>query len=354
MIHPPKFPIAIGELDAATLSMALDAPVESFTAEQIGADRGMLGEIFLVTPSYHTGSTGPRAVICKFAALREQALASSKRGRTNERELRCYDELLASSQVTTPRFYAAWYDPDTAHFLLIQEAIEADTGVDQVAGVSPALVALVATQAAHYHHDYWNCERLAQLDWLPRLDDPMRIGNLTTLASNGWGPLCELLRDELSADEQQLGTEFPERLESALRSLAEMDSTLVHSDLRPDNLLFATDHASVSLIDWQGVGIGPASFDLGYLITQSMTVDGRRAHEQALIDAYLDQLAELGTTQSRTDFMHGFGLAQHYGLAVACALPLISDGSQPRVQKLAGVVARRSIEALRDHGLLWR
>lgn len=353
MIGTTPFPISIAQLDTATLSSALGVSVTSFSAERIGADRGMLGEIFLVHLEYEAEAAGPNAVICKFAALRDGALASALRGGTNERELRCYDELLRSSPVTTPAFYAAWYDRETAHFLLVQEAIESDPAVDQVAGIAPELAALVAHQAAVLHRTSWTDVELTNRTWLPRLDDSRRIHNLTTLATNGWAPLCDLLGDELSSSERALGSELPARLETALRSLATRPSTFIHSDLRADNLLFSPDHASVSLIDWQGAGIGPGSFDIAYLIAQSLTVDDRRAHADALIGGYLAELTGAGVEQSVEDFMAGYALSLHYGLAVACALPLIADPSQTRVLELARVMTRRSIEALVDHEQAW-
>ena len=321
--------------------------------DRIGADRGMLGEIFVVRPTYVVGATGPATVICKFAALRDGVLASARRGRTHERELRCYDELLSATAVSTPGFHAAWYDPDTAHFLLVQSAIAADTSIDQVAGIDAELVAMVGAEAATLHHQFWKSSVLADLEWLPRLDDPLRIGNLTTLAATGWGPLCDLVDTEFPPAERRLGDELPERLEAALRTLASLPSTLIHSDLRTDNLLFSEDRTSVTLVDWQGAGIGPGSFDMAYLISQSMTVTDRRAHEADLVAGYLAQLEASGTAQSNDDFMTGYALAHHYGLTIACALPLISDASQARVARLATAMARRSIEALRDHGQLW-
>ena len=212
MIGEPPFPISIDQLNAPTLSTALGQPVRSFQAERIGADRGMLGEIFLVTPEYEDGTTkpaGPTSVVCKFAALRDEALASAQRGGTHERELRCYDELLVTATVTTPKFHAGWYDPTTAHFLLIQQAVAADTSVDQVAGIEPELAGLVVGEAARLHHRFWQDPSLQERDWLPRLDDPRRVQNLTTLATNGWQPLCDLVGDALPGEQRRLGAEFP-------------------------------------------------------------------------------------------------------------------------------------------------
>jgi len=353
MIGAPPFPRSIDELDAATLTEALGVEVASFNYDRIGADRGMLGDVFLVTPEYGNDAAGPNAVICKFASLRDQALASALRGGTHERELRCYDELLQQTRVSTPAMFGAWYDPATAHYLLVQQAIHADTAIDQVAGVDPALAALVVDEAAQLHHQWWQHEVLSELEWLPRLDDPRRIENLTTLAAVGWEPLCDLVGSELTPAERRLGKQFPKQLKQALRSLANMPSTLIHSDLRADNLLFAPDHQSVTLVDWQGAGTGPGSFDLAYLLVHSLTVEDRRSHGDALIDRYSATLAAAGTVHERDEFMAGFDISLHFGLTIACALPLIGDRHEPRVKALAAVMARRSLAALDDHDLLW-
>jgi aminoglycoside phosphotransferase (APT) family kinase protein len=128
---------------------------------------------------------------------------------------------------------------------------------------------------------------------------------------------------------------------------------LVHSDLRADNLLFSPDGASVTIVDWQGVGTGPPGFDLAYLLSQSLTVADRRRHEQDLLDHYRRSLAKAGLTLTDHDIRAGYGESMIYGLAIACALPLISDPDEPRSRALAKQVTRRSIEAMRDHGQLW-
>lgn len=354
MLRPPPFPISLDELTVEELSDGLGVPVASFTAERIGADRGMLGEIFLLTPTYAEPGTGPGRVVAKFAALRDGSLASARRSRSNERELRCYDELLVETPVRTPDYYSGCYDPETAHFLLFQEAIDADTTVDQVAGIGPDRARLVVIEAARLHARWWGDPRLATTDWLPRLDGTERMTNLTTLARTGWPLLCDLLGEALAPAERGLGQQFPDRLEAALRHVASLPSTLVHSDLRADNLLFSPDGSAVTIVDWQGVGLGPPGFDLSYFLSQSLTVDDRRTHEGELLELYRTTLASAGVALSPDEVRAGYGESMHYGLAVACALPVISDPGEPRVRDLASTVARRSIEALRDHNQLWK
>ena len=83
-----------------------------------------------------------------------------------------------------------------------------------------------------------------------------------------------MLGDSLAPSEQALGATFPDRLEAALRSVARLPHTLLHCDLRSDNLLFSPDGSQVTLVDWQGAGVGPPSFDLAYFDTS----EGRRAY----------------------------------------------------------------------------
>ena len=353
MIEGPPFPISIDELDTDTLTYATGQPVVSFAAERIGADRGMLGEIFVIEPAYADGANGPERFVVKFAALREGSLASALRGGAHERELRCYEELLESTPVSVPQPYAAWYDPASAHFLLVQQAIDADDTVDQLRGLTVDQARLVLQQAARLHARWWSDPTLTSLAWLPALDSHQRIRNLTTLARTGWPLLCEMLGDSLAPSERALGATFPDRLEAALRSVARLPHTLLHCDLRADNLLFSPDGSRVTLVDWQGAGVGPPSFDLAYFLSQSLSVDARRDDEDYLLDFYRAELAASGVELTRRDVSTGYAESMHYGLAIACALPLISDPDEPRVRRLAEVVARRSIEALRDHNQLW-
>lgn len=350
MLNPPPFPASVHELDSDFLATALGVGVTAFESERIGADRGMLGEIFVLRLET---DAGPRAIVAKFAAPREQALATARQGRTNERELRFYDELLPTTPVAAPSCHGTWYDPDTAHFCLLQELVDTDTDVDQVAGLTTDQVALVIGQLARLHARWWQAPDILHRDWLPRLDSPGRTNNLHRLAQAGWGPLCEVMGDEFDESERRLGAGFADRLVEQLRHVAALPSTLIHSDLRADNLLFAPDGASVALVDWQGCGVGPPAFDLAYLMSSSLPVELRRRHEDELLDQYRSCMSVEGIELTVAQVRAGYAESMHYGLAIACALPVISDPGETRVGHLTRAVARRSIEALRDHGQLW-
>lgn len=350
MLSPPPFPISVDQLDPHFLGTALGVDVRSYATKRIGADRGMLGEIFVIDLDT---AAGPRSIVAKFAAPRAEALESARRGRTNERELRCYDELLPSTPVAAPTCHGTWYDPATAHFCLLQDLVDTDPTVDQVDGLSPDRVRLVIAELAALHARWWRDPDILALDWLPRLDGAGRTSNLHRLVQAGWEPMCALLGDRLSEGERRLGERFADRLVEQLGIVAALPSTLIHSDLRADNLLFDPSGDRVSIVDWQGCGVGPPAFDLAYLLSSSLTVEDRRKHEDELLDDYASMLGEAGLALTTDEIRAGYAASMHYGLAIACALPVISDPGEARVAPLAATVARRSIEALRDHGQLW-
>lgn len=352
-LRPPPFPISVHELTTDMLSDSLGLPVSAFTPTRIGADRGMLGEIFLLDLEYDDGAAGPASIVAKFAALREGSLASARRGRAHERELRCFVELLVDTPVDAPDCFGAWYDPETAHFLLLQSAVDNDGAVDQITGLSVDDARLVLRQVARLHARWWRDPTITELDWLPRLDGEGRVHNLTTIAGAGWAGLCDLLEDHLTPSERGLGAELPARVEHALRTVAALPSTLIHSDLRADNLLFAPDHSAVTLIDWQGCGLGPPGFDLAYFMAQSLTVDDRRANEAELLEFYRAELDAAGVALTTEEVRAGYAESMIYSLVIASALPLVGDPSEARVRDLATSMARRSIEAMRDHDQLW-
>jgi hypothetical protein len=352
MIGQPPFPRTPGALTTDVLTAALGTSVASFTTSPVGADRGMLGDLVLVEPVY-TGSPGPARVVAKFAAQRDGSLASARRSGSHLRELRFYDELAPSTPVRVPQVYASWYDPVSAEFLVVQEAIDVDPSTDQLRGIDVHLTELVLEEVARLHATWWNKPRLANLDWLPGLDGPARRHNLETITRTGWDPLCELLGDALTSAEQALGADLPARVDDVLVRMARLPSTLIHSDLRADNLLFGPDGESVTLVDWQGAGIGPAAWDLAYFLSQSLDVDIRRDNERQLLDRYVTEARRLRPELRPDDLLAGYGESMIFGLVVATSLPLISDPAQPRVRALAQSMARRAIEALHDHGQLW-
>ena len=65
----------------------------------------------------------------------------------------------------------------------------------------------------------------------------------------------------------------------------------MHSDFRPDNLMFGIDddgRPTVAAVDWQGFGHGCALSDVSFIIGNALTADDRRANEERIVRGYHD------------------------------------------------------------------
>ena len=336
------------EIDASFLGEHLGLDIHEFHYERIGADRGMLGEIYKVTIK---SSTGSREVVAKFSAPRKEALDNAKRGGTHERELRCYDELLSTTPVSIPEIFASWFDEKSSEYLIIQEFIEFDQSVDQIDGITIAQAKLVIEEAAAMHAHWWEHSGLAELKWLPRLNDTRRRTNLTTVTKLGWNTLTEILDEGGLSYPEVSGDSLADEIDNMLCDLSTSASTLIHSDLRADNLLFNTAGDGVMLVDWQGCSFGPSSFDITYHMIQSLSVDDRRQHETELLNYYVNSLEFFGH-QITIDEVHKlYRSSILYSLSIACAVPLINSVESPRVKELAFSMASRTLAALEDHDI---
>ena len=191
---------AVSHLDrrahVEVVNEALGGWVASFKPTRIGADRGMLGEIFLLDLRYCDGADGPAQVVAKFAALREESLQSALRGRptnascaaTTNCSLDADLEPKVLRSVVRPRDCALPPHPrcdrDRPHR-------RPDQGLELAPGQSSSC------RGGSLHARWWSDPQLSSLDWLPRLDADQRRTNMTTIAGLGWQPLLDTFGDAL-------------------------------------------------------------------------------------------------------------------------------------------------------------
>jgi aminoglycoside phosphotransferase (APT) family kinase protein len=135
-----------------------------------------------------------------------------------------------------------------------------------------------------------------------------------------------------------------------LDDLEAMPHTLVHFDYRADNLMFDTD-GSVAVIDWQTISQGGGAEDVGYLLSQNLTVADRRAHETDLLRSYHDALVAHGVSGYSFETLQA-----DYKVGIACGwvIPVFAVGTldftSERAVALWTAVVERAQAALLDHG----
>jgi aminoglycoside phosphotransferase (APT) family kinase protein len=353
---PPRrlaeLPSAASEIDAAWMTEALGArltPVSAVSLEPVGAGRGHLGSTVRVRLRYDTRPPGaPASVVVKLPGTAAESRETARRGRLYEREYRFFTELAPHTEVRTPRCYAAGYEPGTDRFALVLEDVTAHADIDQLHGCPPGRAAAVLSELAGLHAAWWRDPALRSREWLTTFTSAHRLANLRRLLAEGWPQLLTAVGDRLPAEAADAGQDMLARFNQSLHALDRQPHTLIHGDVRLDNLLFdaGQGRAPVAIVDWQNVSRGPGVADVCYFLVQSLTTEDFRGHADDLLAHYHRSLAGHGVRDYRFGELAGsIRLALPVSFAVAASLFVLGDTTPGRTRELAISMAERSLAA---------
>ena len=171
------------------------------------------------------------------------------------------------------------------YILLIEDVAPAVPG-NQLEGASRKRCRQVLRELAALHARFWDADALHGHFWLLPSDIDVRMRHTMMKDSReafarSFGATAERLAPSLDAL-TDTGVEL-------LQGLCAGPNTLLHNDMRLDNLLFDADGAI--FIDWQLVRRGPAMIDVAYFLASAVT-DEEPAHD--LIETYHEALASHG------------------------------------------------------------
>ncbi|KAI1339652.1 kinase-like domain-containing protein [Xylariaceae sp. FL0016] len=214
----------------------------------------------------------------------------------------------------------------------------------------PARAHAAVSQLAALHASTWGAPS-ATFPWLgddsAARSNPLHDMVRALLAPAAWDPLFG------GADRPPA---VPEHMADRERALAAFETLwrttdprfrcVVHGDAHIGNT-FISAAGEPGFIDWQALHAGSAFHDLAYFISGVLTPEDRRAHENALLDTYFEELAQLGGPRfHREEVWDEYRKTLWYGFAWSLTAP----GMQPRENVFAMV--ERHIAAIVDHGSL--
>ena len=305
MSGPQGFPVTLDGVTTEWLSAALGQPVRSFVAKDCGAGVGFLGLVQRLTLTYDGDAPGaPRTLIAKLPSHDPGARQITSTFRHYEKEVRFYEDIQPGCVMPAPRAYFREFDPASGDFALLLEDLAPHRNANQLDGLTldearSAVRALAILQA-----QWWETEALHALKWLPDMHDDMMLA-LQPVFQQCWGPYQDFLGERLPAPLKAVGDKLSQRILVMEEYLAAAPVTLIHGDYRADNFFFGTHPSDLKVIDWQIVTKGRGAFDLGYMISGSLSVEDRRAGERELVKLYADTLAEHGVTGAAGHRDHG-------------------------------------------------
>ena len=278
------------DLTAAWLQASLGtAAIAGFSVEQIGT--GQMSRNHRVSIDYETDADdGPGSVVLKTASPDETSRATGLRLGIYEREIRFYRELAPRLGGPLAACHVAAFEPEGGWFtLLLEDAAPAVQG-DQIAGCTVEQARLAVHELARLHAPVFGDPELSVTPWLNQ-PNPLGQAVMTPLL----GMFLERYGDRVSAEHQDVCRQFVAALDDWVAD-RRPPLGLVHGDYRLDNMLFGaagSQHRFV-VVDWQTVGWGAAMTDVSYFLGASLTLEDRRASEQALVGEYFEQLEAHG------------------------------------------------------------
>lgn len=296
-----SLPLTADELTTNWLNQALatqlgGASIVSFDKEIIGVGEGFLGQLARVTLSLDVDNPDmPTSIVAKFASTKKETREFAKEQNYYGREIGFYHDIGHEVGIPIPDCYYAEHLPETNHFVILLEDLAPAVASDQVQGTGVADSQKVIETFALLHAKWWNSERLSGYEWAQPLMTSMPI-------SEG----LEMLNYSIKqAEETGRFDRYPEmkKLIYMLPPLFKMEPpppypyTLNHGDLRSDNIFFpGSSGGEFAVIDWQLAGMGQPMTDISRWLTQSITIEQRRATEKDLLKLYHDRLLEHGIT----------------------------------------------------------
>ena len=329
--------------------------VIGFTATPIGEGVGLLGSLARLVLTYGAPDTGgPASLIVKFSTGNVENRAVAMAFGVYAREVGFYRHVAPSLPGAAPRCYAAEYDAGTGASLLMLEDLDGYRLGDQVDGCGAAEAELMIDLLAPMHARYWGRDDDPALAFAPKIDGPMQMEGFSMGCAAGWDPCAERFGHVIAPEILAMRERFIAAMPALSRRMALPPQTLVHGDLRLDNLMFAArpGHRPAVAIDWI-VSFSAGVHDLAYLMTQNLRIDERRAHERRLIALYQRRLADLGVSgygpqAAWADYLAASLYMFSYGVVIAGTL----DSSNARAMRMMEQLMARASAAVMDNALL--
>jgi Ecdysteroid kinase-like family len=255
-------------------------------------------------------------------------------------------------QVPTPQcFYCEISDDALDYALLLADQAPAAQG-DQIAGCGEPEARLAVTALAGLHGPSW-CDPV----WLgfpgiafARPDEASAKG-LGEVAQMSAEITLDKLGDRMSAADRETFTAAMDLVTPWL--LAEHDRfALLHGDYRLDNMLFYPDASSVTVVDWQTLGVGLPARDLAYFTATSLKPELRSAIENDLVDDYHRALSDYGVADyDRETCWRDYRLGMPHALLIS-ALGFAFATATDRGDDMVLTMLARGCQAVRDLGTL--
>jgi hypothetical protein len=377
----PSIPASIDDVTNEWMSEILGTEVTGF--EVTFLEGGVLSDAFKVHDIGYGAPAGdlPDSVVMKLTnAVPERRAVAAQNG-AYVREVRFFKELADEVPLKTPEIYALLDDgSDTfEYFCIVMEDLTTHSEVfDQV--IDPPdeeWTRKINLEVAGLHAAYWESDAL-ELDWLKQPDHrfrhamhdtalgcPEAIDTFVGLWERAFGksPYQDAWASVKPLTEMITGPRCKQILEAVNHHYSNRPWTLVHNDLRADNIFRTrgSDAATGELtyIDWQLMSAGPVGPEFTQSWQHSLPPEVRRK-DLDFLKQYHERLVQLQPAAAAYTYDM---LVEDYRLAYimwwmvlitlgAATFPIFFEPEGERMKRLWGQGLSYMMQAMDDHGCL--
>ena len=262
------------------------------------------------------------------------------------RENAAYKLLQPFAGKVVPKCLASFSCPDGSDGLLWLEKIQPARSGNQLTGLSWKELAATVRSIGTVHAGFWNARRFTHLHRLPF--QRYNLAHETKAHLPGFRKYC---RGLLQPQDKMVLPSIPAVISRALLQCRHRPVTLLHGDLRADNLLFS--RGRVFLVDWQIAAWGLGTFDLARVIGGSTQRPLRLSEQQKLVRIWHQTLKQGGVRRYTPEEAWR---DYRVGVALTLSIPITNGPTlarlSPRGKKIARVMIRRFFRNGREFGLL--
>ena len=343
-VHVPR---NIDEITAERIGQALRAggaanlpPVTAVRTRTIGAARGFMSVTVQVSIDYATApaDNAPASLVAKLEPADGGFRDAERRFGAFDREIRFYREVAGGVPLRLPRTYYA-DDSDDGKVLLLEDLC-AYRPLDQVHGMRHDQVVFTAREVARLHAAFARPGALDGLDWLPLHDHFFDEG-----FADHWPAFARCYELRIGRDAVRLGERVVKNMRWLEERIAARPVTLIHGDLRADNLLVGDGDpcAEVVILDWQLANRSLAALDIARMLGGSEPAAERRGHQLEVFAAWHEGLLRAGLTEyGFDDALTDFRLAVLYCLCIPVfSFTMCGPEPEGRTGRLVDAIAER-------------
>lgn len=352
MAHVPE---QVAEITVEWLNEVLEGrlgTIVGIRAERLGEGVGILGELARLHLTYAPGHSGPASLIAKCQSPAPENQFLGKVMGFYLREVNFYREVATQLSIRVPQPYHADSGPDGLPFVLLIEDITGARCPDQIAGITPHEAERIIDVVARLHAPFWDSPRLAEMAWLPPMDNP--------LYQAGQGMALERFPAFADRFGERIGPEMLGHVERACHHYVDMlhhvaaqpHLTFTHTDCRAENYLFGGSAGAdvVTMVDFQLCTKHFGPWDVANLIGGSMTPDVRRGCEAELIEGYHRTVTSLGVTgYSLEQCWHDYRMSLLQNCTASVIVSDLQGGNERGAELLEQLFLRPIITAADHH-----